>query len=115
MKKNENYSNQPIQQDINQEITEPEGYPLYPEDEDIYSKFKKEKDIDPEDITIVKVKEIVGNENEKDFEDDVTGSDLDIPRSDQEEPEEVIGVEDEENNYFSLGGDDHIDLEEDLE
>jgi len=115
MKKNENYSNQPIQQDINQEITEPEGYPLYPEDEDIYSKFKKEKDIDPEDITIVKVKEIVGNENEKDFEDDVTGSDLDIPGSDQEEPEEVIGVEDEENNYFSLGGDDHIDLEEDLE
>ena len=33
------------------------------------------------------------------------------------ELDETIGtteIEDEENNYFSLGGDDHIDLEEDL-
>jgi hypothetical protein len=27
---------------------------------------------------------------------------------------ENIGSEDEENNYYSLGGDDHEDLDEDL-
>jgi hypothetical protein len=27
----------------------------------------------------------------------------------------MIGSEDEENNYYSLGGDDHNDLDEDIE
>ena len=68
--------------------------------------------LDPEDITKTKEKEIVRKGNEKDFNDDVTGSDLDIPGSEFDEDEELIGIEDEENNYYSLGGDDHIDLEE---
>ena len=82
------------------------GYPLYPAKEDIYSKFKEEEDIDPENIS--KTKKSVGN----DFEDEV-GDDLDIPGSELDDEQENIGSEDEENNYYSLGGDDHNDLEED--
>ncbi|HYF29837.1 MAG TPA: hypothetical protein VD993_01845 [Chitinophagaceae bacterium] len=43
----------------------------------------------------------------------VTGDDLDIPGADLDNTNEAIGEEDEENNYYSLGGDRHEDLEED--
>jgi hypothetical protein len=43
----------------------------------------------------------------------MTGSDLDIPWSELDNGLEIIGSEDEENNYCSLGGDDHNELEED--
>ena len=43
----------------------------------------------------------------------VTGDDLDIPGSELDNTSESIGEEDEENNYYSLGGDRHDDLEED--
>ncbi len=42
-----------------------------------------------------------------------TPDDLDIPGSEDDDNEEKIGEEDEENDYFSLGGDDHNELEED--
>jgi hypothetical protein len=51
--------------------------------------------------------------NEKDFDDDMSGSDLDVPGSELDDQQESVGSEDEENNYYSLGGDDHNDLEED--
>lgn len=44
---------------------------------------------------------------------DVTGDDLDVPGSEEDDADEEIGEEDEENNYYSLGGDAHEDLEED--
>jgi hypothetical protein len=105
---------QSYNRNVNQEA-EPEGYPIYPESEDIYTKFKKEKSIDPEDISKVKVREILGKENEKDFEEDVSGSDLDIQGTDLIENDVDTVLEDEENSYFSLGGDDHNDLEENPE
>ena len=91
------------------------SYPNYPASEDIYSKYLEEQDIDPEDTS--KNKESnennkSGANNEKDFNEDVTGSDLDIPGSEMDEKQENAGSEDEENNYYSLGGDDHNDLEE---
>ncbi len=43
----------------------------------------------------------------------VTGDDLDVPGSEDDDANEDIGEEDEENNYYSLGGDAHEDLEED--
>jgi hypothetical protein len=43
----------------------------------------------------------------------VTGDDLDVPGSEEDDNNEDIGEEDEENNYYSLGGDAHGDLEED--
>jgi len=100
----------------NEEKNHPSGYPTYPASEDIYSKYQEEKDINPEDVS--KNKELkengkTGTRNEKDFSDDVSGSDLDIPGAELDDNQENVGSEDEENNYYSLGGDNHNDLEED--
>ncbi len=43
----------------------------------------------------------------------VSGDDLDVPGAEDDDPDEEIGEEDEENNYYSLGGDAHENLEED--
>ena len=51
--------------------------------------------------------------NEKDFDKDQTGEDLDIPGAELDDEQEEIGSEDEENNYYSIGGDNHNDLDED--
>ena len=42
-----------------------------------------------------------------------TGDDLDVPGAEDDDANEEIGEEDEENNYYSLGGDAHENLEED--
>lgn len=88
------------------------AYPIYPANEDIYNKDKK-IDIDPEDESLMKQRnEKPGKNNEKGFDEDETGADLDVPGSELDDEQEEIGSEDEENNYYSLGGDDHTDLEE---
>lgn len=90
------------------------GYPLYPPEDDIY--YREEKtDIDPEDPEGKRKKryEVPETTNEKDFEDDMSGSDLDIPGAELDDAQEDIGSEDEENNYYSLGGDNHDDQESD--
>lgn len=94
----------------------PEGYPQYPSGEDIYGNYKKDRKVNPEDPSNPKDNidnYKIGKFNEKDFEDDLTGDDLDIPGSELDDELELIGSEDEENNYYSLGGDDHNDLDED--
>jgi hypothetical protein len=91
------------------------GYPLYPDNEDVYTKLKKESDIDPEDVSKVKefIPVVVSKDmNELDFSDDVSGVDLDIPGAELDNDLEAVGSEDEENHYYSLGGDNHNDLEE---
>ncbi|MBK8521243.1 MAG: hypothetical protein WAT20_03430 [Ferruginibacter sp.] len=88
--------------------------PVYPPGDDIYNKNKKEEDIEPEDILKNKAPNSTENgSNEKDFEDDVSGEDLDIPGAELDDKDEAIGSEDEENNHYSLGGDNYNDLEED--
>jgi hypothetical protein len=90
------------------------GYPIYPTDEDIYRNYQEEKELNPEDISKVKdPNDDYWEKNEKDFKDDVSGSDLDIPGSELDDDQEDIGNEDEENNYYSIGGDDHDNLDED--
>jgi hypothetical protein len=92
------------------------GYPLYPASEDIFSKFREEGSLNPEDTSIPKAPNedsSAGKNNEKDFNEDVSGGDLDVPGSELDEKQGNMGSEDEENNYYSLGGDDHNDLEED--
>jgi len=42
-----------------------------------------------------------------------TGADLDVPGSEEDDADEDRGEEDEENNYYSLGGDNHENLDED--
>jgi hypothetical protein len=89
------------------------GYPIYPDNEDIYKNFQEEEDINPEDIS--KTKEPNSNNafRRKDLDDEFSENDLDIPGAELDDLQEDIGSEDEENNYYSLGGDDHLDLEED--
>ncbi len=96
-----------------EDIYEFPGYPLYPKADDIYNRSKKEQDIDPEDIT--QRKEGINKEknNEIGFAEEETGEDLDVPGSELDDEEEKVGSEDEENNYYSLGGDEHDDLDED--
>jgi hypothetical protein len=86
-------------------------YPLYPDSEDIYNKFKEEPGLDPEDPS--RRKTMVGIDDMASDIDKESGSDLDIPGAELDDELEMIGSEDEENNYYSLGGDDHNDLDED--
>ena len=96
------------------EKTDLPGYPTYPPSDDIYNRFKEEEDIDPENPTKKKTpNEVPGDPNEKNFDEVKTGKDLDVPGSELDDQQEDIGSEDEENNYYSLGGDNHNDLEED--
>jgi hypothetical protein len=92
------------------------GYQSYHESEDIYNKFREEKNMDPEDIS--KVKKTDRSDNappniEKESNDDVFGRNQDVPGSELDDEQENIGNEDEENNYYSIGGDDHNNLDED--
>ncbi len=90
------------------------GYPEHPESEDIFNHDKEEADLDPEDTSKKKSPNPDPDaKNEKDFAEDMTGGDLDVPGSELDDDLENTGNEDEENNYYSLGGDDHHGLEED--
>jgi len=87
----------------------------YPPSEDIYSKFHKEMEIDPEDPSKMKAPVEINNItelNQKDFYEDVSGGDLDIPGSEFDDELENSGGEDEENNHYSIGGDNHSNLDE---
>jgi hypothetical protein len=88
------------------------GYPASPKGEDVYNKLKEEKSLDPEDPSKIKAP-IAKDGGDKNYYDDMSGSDLDIPGSELDDLQEKIGSEDEENNLYSLGGDDHNDLDED--
>ena len=50
--------------------------------------------------------------NEKDSFNAISGSDLDVPGAEADDSDEAIGEEDEENNPYSLGGDDNAANEE---
>jgi len=110
------WNNPPHSQTVNVEKNEPNEYPLYPENEDIYIKSREEKELDPEDISKIKITspaDEVVSDIDSEFNEDVIGSDLDIPGSELDDRQEMLGSEDEENNYYSLGGDDHNNLDED--
>lgn len=84
------------------------GYPLYPAKEDVFNRDKEEGDLSLEDLSKSKIpNEKTGTRNQKDFETDMSGDDLDVPGAELDDQQENIGSEDEENNYYSLGGDKH--------
>jgi hypothetical protein len=92
------------------------GYPAYPESEDIYENDQEEKEIDPEDTLLMKEsteKDQTEGSSELETNHKFSGDDLDIPGAELDDDMENIGSEDEENNYYSLSGDDHQNLEED--
>ena len=77
--------------------------PIYNKEDDIYNK-EKEEHLEDEDQPVKRK----SGKMDKDV-----GEDLDIPGAELDDANEKIGEEDEENNYYSLGGDNHDDLEED--
>jgi len=115
MKDNKN-RDLPIKQAGKAEKEIPIGYPATPAGEDIYNRYLEEEDINPEDISALKElneTDKADPNNEQNFKDDVSGNDLDVPGSELDDEAENVGSEDEENNYYSIGGDDHNDLDED--
>ncbi|MEO9004065.1 MAG: hypothetical protein ABI288_04980 [Ginsengibacter sp.] len=76
----------------------PPGNPIYPSKEDIYSHEEKE----PFD------EEVTPDTNKKENEISLDEG-LDVPGAELDDADEIIGEEDEENNYYSLGGDKHDD------
>jgi hypothetical protein len=70
--------------------------PIYKKEDDIYYR-EKEEPLEDEDHPL---------QTNTVNRDGMLGEDLDVPSAE-------LGDEDEENNYYSLGGDNHDDLEED--
>ncbi|PRD46643.1 hypothetical protein [Sphingobacterium haloxyli] len=73
------------------------GYPHYPENEDI---FEQEERILSDRV-----------EQEERGREPLLDEGLDVPGSELDDAQEEVGSEDEENNYYSLGGDNHEDLD----
>jgi hypothetical protein len=88
------------------------GYPVYPASQDIYNAEKKAENINPDDNSEVSTVKLESKWNEEDYDSTLSGDDLDVPGSDAADAAEEAGSEDEENDYYSLGGDDHADLDE---
>jgi hypothetical protein len=113
MNKKDNNSKVTVQQSCIKEKVANNAYPLYPSNDDIFVKCHEEKDINPENIadnSTYNAKSFT--KNGKNYNEDIYGSDLDVPGSELDDEQENIGNEDEENNYYSIGGDDHNDLDE---
>jgi len=115
MKENRDNRNLPVQQLQGDEMNTLPGYPSYPAKDDIFNKYKEEKNINPDDIS--KNKSTVdalrdAGINNTVIDETASGRDLDVPGSELDDNEEDIGSEDEENNYYSLGGDGHAGLDE---
>lgn len=71
----------------------------YPENEDIFNQ-EAHVSLDGDGIP----------ETDSVSNDEITDG-LDIPGSEMDDQQQIIGSEDEENNYWSLGGDNHESLE----
>lgn len=114
MKKESNNETMSNPKDLKEEKISLEGYPSFPAKDDIYNEYHKENIVDIDETS--KGNRDVGtleNPNEFGFQDIISDSDLDIPGSELDNQQEEIGSEDEENNYYSIGGDNHDNLEED--
>lgn len=85
------------------------GYPHYPSKDDIYSRAEKASDVHPGEESDGEDDVRTNRWNEKGLDESYTGEDLDVPGSELDDDNEAIGEEDEENNYYSLGGDNHDD------
>ncbi|AFM02848.1 hypothetical protein Fleli_0368 [Bernardetia litoralis DSM 6794] len=81
--------------------------------EDIYNQAKKAASINNEDESIID--KATASDNDELYEEtplhnaksNLEGQTLDVPGAELDDQQESIGSEDEENNYYSLGGDNH--------
>jgi hypothetical protein len=81
-------------------------------DDDLGIREGTDADVDDDDLAVLNSTnaEIGTPQN---VSNDELNTDLDIPGSELDDESEMIGEEDEENNYYSLGGDRHEAQEED--
>jgi hypothetical protein len=85
----------------------------YPPEEDIYSKGIRADNKVVDDNTDFETGYTgSGSIEELNFRKNHKTSGLDVPGAELDDVSEEIGEEDEENNYYSLGGDNHENLEE---
>jgi hypothetical protein len=81
-------------------------------DDDLGLKMGTEGDVNDDDLAVLNSADAeIGTPQNVSNED--MDTDLDIPGSELDDDNEAIGEEDEENNYYSLGGDRHESQEED--
>lgn len=81
-------------------------------EEDLNFRSGTEADVNDEDLAVLNsTNDEIGMPQNVSNED--LNTDLDIPGSELDDDNERIGEEDEENNYYSLGGDRHESQEED--
>ena len=87
----------------------------YDPKEDIYNKATKVASIDNENELIIDKDTLTPNDRNEMYEEvpvhtsqsNFEGESIDVPGSELDDEQESIGSEDEENNYYSLGGDNH--------
>jgi hypothetical protein len=79
--------------------------------DDLDIKMGTEADVSDDDLAILNSTDAEIGAPQNITNDDL--ADLDVPGSDLDDDNESIGEEDEENNYYSLGGDRHEGQEED--
>jgi hypothetical protein len=87
----------------------------YDAKEDIYNKGKKVASIDNDDELVIDKSIPTQNDRNELYEEaplhnaesNIEGETIDVPGSELDDQQESIGSEDEENNYYSLGGDNH--------
>ena len=94
------------------DTTLPDSPGLKDDEDDIGIVSGTEADVTAEDLLLLGEKDQdmdMGEDedirNRSGFPLDRTGDDLDVPGSESDDANENIGEEDEENNYYSLGGD----------
>lgn len=81
------------------------------DDEDLNIKAGTEADVDDDDLAVLNSTDAeIGRPQNVSNEE--LSSDLDVPGSELDDDNEDVGEEDEENNYYSLGGDRHENQEE---
>jgi len=113
-KTDETSSNERINEETKQEVDEKNNQAPQVESEDPADQYI----LNAEDMIALGPKDLSmdGGDDEllahRDMPVDFTGNDLDIPGTELDDESESVGSEDEENNSYSLGGDDHNDLEE---
>jgi hypothetical protein len=97
----------------NKRSTERENQqPAEETNDDLEIKPGTEADVNDDDLEILNsTNDEIGTPQNVSNED--LNTDLDIPGSELDDDNESIGEEDEENNYYSLGGDRHESQEED--
>ena len=92
----------------NDRITSKQGN----EDDDLNLEMGTEGDVNDDDLEVLNSTDAeIGTPQNISNED--LNTDLDVPGSELDDDNESIGEEDEENNYYSLGGDRHEAQEED--